>query len=202
MTATFPAQSALFPQPTLYRYGQAMVAIAPYNGATDATSPIYLGSTGAKAQIHYDRQMHNIECQQMLGAVAGTVSGEKCELSFSFLEHNLANIKQLYGMGNSTNLYGGAAILSGGTLAAAGTLNVGDDQNTSFYQMLVQMRGMQAYPTKIRLYQFWKVAVASIGAIDPDKAGHDQVQVKFMVYADPVAAATTTKPSMFFIVDT
>lgn len=203
---TFPSVDS-----RLFRFGQAEVALKPYIGAgVDADfSAGHMGATGAKFEVHFDRKIHEIECQQVLAPVAAVVIGESVDITATFMQTNLANLKQLYGMG-SVNLVNAAPILVGGlTSSLNGTLFVGDDQNTTFYQMLVRMPGIlgnnppTTYNAHLRYYQFYKVLVASIGPASADKAGSDSaIQIKFKCLADTSCLAIATKPSLFAIFDT
>lgn len=189
------------PSGGLIQRGQARVGLATYiAGGVDAVTINDMGGTVAKLDWHYDRKLTDIQVQQLLSPIDAFVSSESLDITATLVHTNLANLQRAFGT-MSANVMGaagpgsaqaGQVTLSGGTPSVpAGTLAIGEDQNTTFFQLFIQSRGIVGEPVvagqHLRYFQFWKCAVTSIGPMSMAKDTSASVQVKWRAYADTSA---------------
>lgn len=173
---TFPLRDPnelLIPRGAVYDF-----VICPYlpNGADGVASPI--GTIAAQVTHTHARTMKEIDVQNAAAPIGAFLTREHVTIQATASELTLARYAQLMNMQST-------AVTGGGDASASGTLLIGGNWLTDYYQVAMRRAGLPNQPNGTsRVYQFWKCKIAQVAAQVFSRDDFDKLQFTLTAFSD------------------
>lgn len=176
MALSFPTA----PNPaTLFVSGAGDSFIGTYAAAgADSSSLRHMGPTLGGVAIEYKRDMHPVECDQFLGAVAAFPTKEECTIKFTLLDMTIANFYKALNMSVNTLTLGDRTDNSGST-------GLGEETAQQYFQFVWKGKAPAQSSATARIWQFYKVVTLSAAEVKMEKGKETGVAVTLRALTDP-----------------
>lgn len=176
MALSFPTP----PNPaTLFVSGAGDSYIGTY-AAAGADSPAlrHMGPTLGGVSIEYKRDMHPIDVDQFLGAVAAIPIKEECTIKFTLLDMTIANFYRALNM--SVN-----QLTLGDRTDNSGSAGLGEENAQLYVQFVWKGKAPAQSSATSRIWQFYKCVTLSVSEVKMEKAKEAGLQVTLRALTDP-----------------
>lgn len=172
-----------FPTPpnpaTLFVSGAGDCYFGTYAAAgADSPSLRHMGPTLGGVEIEYKKDVHPIECDQFLGAVAAIPIKEECTIKFTLMDMTIANFYKALAMSVNT-------LVLGDRTDNSGSAGLGEETTQLYIQFVWKGKAPSQSSATSRIWQFYKGVVMSASAVKFEKAKESGVQVTIRALTDP-----------------
>lgn len=176
MALSFPTA----PNPaTLFVSGAGDSYIGTYAAAgADSSALRHMGPTLGGVTIEYKRDMHPIECDQFLGAVAAIPIKEECTIKFTIMDMTIANFYKALNMSLNT-------LTLGDRTDNAGSAGLGEETAQLYFQFVWKGKPPAQSSATSRIWQFYKCFTMSASEVKMEKSKEAGVQVTLRALTDP-----------------
>ncbi len=173
---TFPTA----PNPaTLFVSGAGDSFFGTYAAAgADSAALTHTGPTFGGVAIEYKRDVHPVECDQFLGAVAAFPTKEECTIKFTLLDATLANYYMAQNMSVNT-------LVLGGRTDNSGSIGIGEETAQKYFQFVWKGKPPAQSSATSRIWQFYKCVTMSVSELKNEKTKETSYQVTLRALTDP-----------------
>lgn len=189
MALSFPTA----PNPaTLFVSGAGDLYFGTYAAAgADSPALTHMGPTLGGITIEYKRDMHPIECDQFLGAVAAIPIKEECTIKATLQDGTIANIYKAMNMSVNT-------LVSGGRTDNTGSMGGGEENAQLYFQLVWKGKPPAQSAATTRVAQFYKCFTMTVGELKMEKSKEAGYAVTIRALTDPTV---TTANKAFKLID-
>jgi len=176
MALNFPTA----PNPaTLFVSGAGDFYIGTYAAAgADSAALRHMGPTSGGVAIEYKRDVHPVECDQFLGAVAAFPMKEECTIKVTLQDMTIANWHKAMNMSVNT-------LTAGDRTDNSGSSGLGEENAHLYYQVVWKGKAPSQSSATARIWQFYKCVTMSVAEVKMEKAKETAVQVTIRALTDP-----------------
>lgn len=189
MALSFPTP----PNPaTLFISGAGDFYIGTYIAAgADSISLRHMGPTLGGMALEYKRDVHPVECDQFLGAVAAFPIKEECSIKVTLQDMTIANFYKALNMSVNT-------LVGGDRTDNSGSTGIGEETGQLYYQAVWKGKPPAQSAATSRIWQFYKCVTMSVSEVKMEKSKEAAVQVVIRALTDPTV---TTANKVAKIID-
>ena len=173
---TFPTA----PNPaTLFVSGAGDSYFGTYAAAgADSAALTHMGPTFGGVAIEYKRDVHPVECDQFLGAVAAFPMKEECTIKFTLQDMTLATFYKALNLSVNT-------LVLGGRTDNSGSIGLGEETAQLYFQFVWKGKAPAQSSATSRIWQFYKCVTMSASEVKFEKTKETGVQVTLRALTDP-----------------
>jgi hypothetical protein len=164
---------------TLFISGAGDLYIGTYAAAgADSAALRHMGPTSGGIAIEYKRDMHPVECDQFLGAVAAFPTKEACTIKVTLQDMTLANFYKALNMSVNT-------LTAGDRTDNSGSMGLGEETAQLYFQVVWKGKAPAQSSATSRIWQLYKCFTVTAGEVKNEKTKEAGVQVTLQALTDP-----------------
>lgn len=172
-----------FPTPpnpaTLFVSGAGDFYIGTYAAAgADSVALRHMGPTLGGVAIEYKRDLHPVECDQFLGAVAAFPIKEECSIKLTLQDMTIANFYKAMNLSLNT-------LTAGDRTDNSGSTGLGEETAQLYFQAVWKGKAPAQSSATSRIWQFYKCVTMSVSEVKMEKSKEAGVQVTIRALTDP-----------------
>lgn len=164
---------------TLFVSGAGDAYIGPYVAAgADPVSTYHVGPTLGGFSIDPKRDIHVVDTDQFIGAVAAFPTKEEWTIKFTVQDATIANIYKTANLSVNT-------LVGGGRTDNSGSTGLGEETAQLYYQFILKGRPPAQSAATSRVWQFYKCVTASVSELKMEKTKETAWAITIRALTDP-----------------
>ena len=189
MPLSFPTA----PNPaTLFVSGAGDFYIGTYAAAgADSAALVHMGPTQGGMASEYKRDVHPVEVDQFLGAVAAFPTKEEFTLKVTLMDMTIANFYKALNLSLNT-------LVGGGRTDNSGSTGLGEETAQLYFQAVWKGKPPAQSSATSRIWQMYKCVTMSVSEAKMEKTKETGIQVTIRALTDPTV---TTANKVAKIID-